>query len=145
MKITEIKQYDDRLAAAFGRLIPQLSQTAKAPSRAHLERIISAPDTHLLIAEEEDSGAIIGVLTLVIYDIPTTRRGWIEDVIVDASQRGRHIGLALVEKAIETAKECGVSQINLTSNPRRTAARNLYRRCGFTEVDTTLFRLTQLT
>ena len=108
MKITEIKQYDDRLAAAFDRLIPQLSQTAKAPSRAHLERIISAPDTHLLIAEEEDSGAIIGVLTLVIYDIPTTRRGWIEDVIVDASQRGRHIGLALVEKAIETAKKNGI-------------------------------------
>ncbi len=141
VKIIETEQYGDNLGEALARLIPQLSPTARIPGREDIERIIADTGTHLLAAVDEKSDEIVGILTLVIYDIPTARRAWIEDVVVDAEHRGEHIGLALVDKAIEIARECHANQINLTSNPRRTAARSLYRRCGFTEVETTLFRL----
>lgn len=141
MKIIETEQYSDNLEEAFARLIPQLSPTARIPGREDIERMITDNGTHLLTAVDEKTDEIVGILTLVIYDIPTARRAWIEDVVVDAEHRGEHIGLALVDKAIEIARKCRADQINLTSNPRRTAARSLYRRCGFTEVDTTLFRL----
>ena len=80
-------------------------------------------------------------LTLVLFDIPTYCKAWIEDVITDSNYRGQGIGRALVERAIEMAKELGADSVNLTSRPSREVARALYRKVGFEEVPTTVFRL----
>ena len=67
---------------------------------------------------------------------------WIEDVIVHEAFRGQGIGKALVKAAVEHVKESGKPyRIYLTSNPSRTAARNLYSSEGFEEYDTGVFRL----
>ena len=84
-------------------------------------------------------GRIVGVLTLVWYDAPSGRKAWIEDVVVDSAARGCGAGRALVEAAQRLAREIGADRLMLTSNPRRTAARALYRKCGFNEAETTVF------
>lgn len=84
-------------------------------------------------------GRIVGVLTLVWYDAPSGRKAWIEDVVVDSTARGSGAGHALVEAAQRLAREIGADRLMLTSNPRRTAARALYRKCGFNEAETTVF------
>lgn len=84
-------------------------------------------------------GRIVGMLTLVWYDVPSGRKAWIEDVVVDAAARGCGAGRALVEAAQRLAREVGAGHLMLTSNPRRTAARALYRKCGFNEAETTVF------
>lgn len=84
-------------------------------------------------------GRIVGVLTLVWYDAPSGRKAWIEDVVVDSAARGCGAGRALVEAAQRLACEIGADRLMLTSNPRRTAARALYRKCGFNEAETTVF------
>ena len=84
-------------------------------------------------------GRIVGVLTLVWYDAPSGRKAWIEDVVVDSAARGCGAGRALVEAAQCLAREIGADRLMLTSNPRRTAARALYRKCGFNEAETTVF------
>lgn len=84
-------------------------------------------------------GRIVGVLTLVWYDAPSGRKAWIEDVVVDSAARGCGAGHALVEAAQRLAREIGADRLMLTSNPRRTAARALYRKCGFNEAETTVF------
>ena len=35
-----------------------------------------------------DSGGVVGVLALTWYDVPSGRKAWIEDVVVDAAARG---------------------------------------------------------
>lgn len=94
-----------------------------------------------MLAAVAEDGTIAGITTLIITEIPTSCKAWTEDVVVDEKYRGQGIGRALVTRAVEMARECGAEQIMLTSNPSRTAARKLYAECGFSEVETTLFRL----
>ena len=140
IKITEIEHCNEQLVEAFARLAPQLSADAPLPTAERLQRIISSPTSHLLAATTDD-GTIAGVLTLVFFDIPTYCKAWIEDVITDSKYRGQGIGRALVERAVEMAHEYGVDGIYLTSRPSREVARALYRKIGFKEVPTTVFRL----
>ncbi len=86
----------------------------------------------LLVAREPDErGSIVGLLCLIVYRVPTGLRSIIEDVVVDETRRGRGIGKALVQYAIELAGEAGAEGISLTSNPRREVANQLYRSMGF--------------
>ena len=80
-----------------------------------------------------------GVLTLVWYDVPSGRKAWVEDVVVDAAARGCGAGEALVKAATEHAARIGAAKVMLTSNPAREAARALYRKIGFEEAGTTVF------
>ncbi len=78
-------------------------------------------------------------LTLAWYDAPSGRKAWIEDVVVDGAARGCGAGDALVRAAVEHAARIGAGKVMLTSNPAREAARALYRKVGFEEVETTVF------
>ena len=139
MKIQRIQSFSAELFEAFARLLPQLSSSATTPSAEQIERLLSNENTHLFTAEVE--GKIVGMLSLVVVEIPTGRKAWIEDVVVDEAVRGLHIGHALVERAKEEAQNLGVKKIYLTSNPSRKAAHALYYKCGFEEYNTAVFRI----
>ncbi len=89
---------DDELCAAVEALVPQLSRSSPAPSRAALERIVAGEATTLFVVRHD--GRVVGVLTLVAFEIPTGVRALIEDVVVDESARGAGAGAALVEAAL---------------------------------------------
>ena len=89
----------------------------------------------------EAGGCVRGLLTLVWYDVPSGRKAWIEDVVVDAEVRGTGAGRALVAAALEHAAVVGAGEVLLTSNPAREAARALYRKMGFEEAATTVFAI----
>ncbi len=100
--------------------------------------MVASDASTLLIAQED--GYIYGSLTLVIFRIPTGVRAWIEDVVVDGEARGKGVGLALNEAALELARNAGAGTVDLTSRPSREAANRLYKRIGFTERDTNVYR-----
>ncbi len=134
-------EVDDELAAAFGRLLPQLSQSADIPTLQLIREIVDAPACTVLIARDTlDSGRIVGMLTLVVFRIPTGVRAWIEDVVVDATVRGRGVGEALSQAALARAAAAGARTVDLTSRPSREAANRLYRRLGFALRETNLYR-----
>lgn len=81
------------------------------------------------------------MLALAWYDVPTGRKAWIEDVVVDAGVRRSGAGRALIDAALALATKLGVQQVRLTSNPTRTAARGLYHDMGFEIADTSVFTL----
>ncbi len=139
MKVYRVSEADERLAAAFARLVPQLSASLAVPSPEALGRIAASTSTALFCAEAD--GGIVGVLSLAWYDVPSGRKAWIEDVVVDAACRGRGVGRALVDEAVRHAGRIGASCVMLTSNPAREAAHALYRKTGFRVCDTTLFKL----
>jgi ribosomal protein S18 acetylase RimI-like enzyme len=129
----------DELVAAFARLIPQLSRSAPAPTPEELSTIVASPATALLVARGDD-GTIVGSLTLVLFRIPTGVRAWIEDVVVDESARGSGVGEVLNREALRLAAEAGAVTVDLTSRPSREAANRLYKRLGFVERDTNVYR-----
>lgn len=139
IEICRVREYSSNLIAAFERLLPQLSSSAATPSQEYVEGLLASDNMHLFVAKMED-GAIVGMLSLVVVDIPTGRKAWIEDVVTDSLCRGCGVGKMLVEKAIEEARNASVKRIYLTSNPSRLAAHALYRKCGFESYDTTVFR-----
>jgi ribosomal protein S18 acetylase RimI-like enzyme len=126
------------LVDVFARLIPQLSRSAPPPPADVLAEIIGGPATHLLLAE--DGAAVLGSLTLVVFRIPTGLRAWIEDVVVDSDARGRGVGDALNRFALDLAAELGCRTVDLTSRPSREAANALYKKVGFEQRETNVYR-----
>ena len=129
VEIRRITQVSDALEEAFARLMPQLSPRLGAPSREVLRRVAGSETGELLAAVAGER--IVGVLTLAWYDAPSGRKAWIEDVVVDGAARGCGAGDALVRAAVEHAARI--------TFPAREAARALYRKVGFEEVETTVF------
>jgi len=139
LRVEEATVASDELVAAFKRLVPQLSSSASAPSRAELEEIVSSPATKLLLARDEDEG-VVGSLTLALFRIPTGLRAWIEDVVVDEAARGRGVGDALNRFALDRARAGGAKTVDLTSRPSREAANALYQKLGFELRNSNLYR-----
>ena len=133
-------QADDTLVQAFARLLPQLSQSAPPLSKSDLDDIIRAPCNHVFIATMGPDRRIVGTLTLVHFRIPTGVRAWIEDVVVDAQARGLKVGMALTHAAIAKSRELKARTLDLTSNPGRLSAHNLYESAGFVMRDTRVYR-----
>ncbi len=130
---------DASIAEAFAGLLPQLSSSSPRPTVEQLARIAGSDCNHLLIAESEDS-TVLGSMTLVVFEIPTGVRAWIEDVVVDESARGRGVGAALNRRAIDIAHEVGAKSVDLTSRPSREAANRLYQKLGFVARETNVYR-----
>ncbi len=139
LRVKQVREITGPLLDAFARLMPQLSPQLAAPSAARLREIAASPGTALFAAEA--GGRVWGLLTLVWYDVPSGRKAWIEDVVVDAEARGMGAGRALVAAALEHAGVIGAGKVLLTSNPAREAARALYRKMGFEEAATTVFAI----
>ena len=132
---------------AMGRLIPQLSRSAAPMSEADVQRLLSQDSVHLFAFRPDEADAqgnrpILGMLSLVAFEIPTGVRAWVEDVVVDEAARGQGAGFALVEAAVEHAKKVGARTVDLTSRPSREAANRLYQRAGFQLRETNVYRVT---
>ena len=138
MEVVEVTTMTGDAADAVRRLLPQLSSSAATPSDGLIERIVESDSSRLLFACED--GVVVGMLTMVIFTIPSGVRAWIEDVVVDEAGRGKGVGEMLNRAAIELAKREGARTIDLTSRPTREAANRLYRRIGFAPRQTNVYR-----
>ena len=139
VSIRPVTEVTESLTDAYRVLIPQLSSSSNPPTGEALQRIIESDSAQILIAEDEN-GDILGTMTLIIFQIPTGIRAWIEDVVVDSSARGKGIGKKLNLAALELAKQAGAKTVDLTSRPARQEANQLYRSIGFAERETNVYR-----
>ncbi len=138
VEIKQISLIDSDITNAFARLIPQLSPDCKIPDQQYLQRMIDTRGVFLFVAYNP---AIAGTLTLVVNETPSGAKAWIEDVVVDSSARGQGIGERLINYAVGFARGLDISSVNLTSRPNRVAANELYRKAGFAERDTNVYRI----
>ena len=131
-----VRDYTPNDAAAFRDLNLAWVEaffTVEDEDRAQLED----PNTHIfdkggaiLIAEYE--GEAVGTVGLV----PGHHEGMLELIKMSARSdiQGKGIGRALMDAAIEKAREMGASQIWLETNTSPEAALALYRKSGFREL-----------
>ena len=131
----------DELLDALTRLIPQLKIASPRLTRDDVAALVSSDSVSLLTARAnaDASAPIVGMLTLIVYRVPTGVRARIEDVVVDESARGRGVAVALIVRALELARSKGADGVALTSNPRREAANKLYQKVGFKKWETNVY------
>jgi ribosomal protein S18 acetylase RimI-like enzyme len=139
IQVEEATDMFEGLPEIVERLVRQLSRSSPAPSPGELEEIVRSPASHLLLARDAH-GAVVGMLTLAVFRIPTGLRAWIEDVVVDEAARGQGVGAELTNAAIRLANQRGARTVDLTSRPLREAANRLYQRLGFVQRDTNVYR-----
>ena len=106
---------------------------------ATLERLTASFDSVRAVAGYEVWVAtreerIVGTFALLI--IPTlgdrcAPAGVVEDVVVDAAERGHGIGRRMIEFALERCREAGCYKLALSTNLRRKEAHRFYQSLGF--------------
>ncbi len=140
IEVTRVDKASEEVLTAINRLVPQLSGSARPLDLEDLKRLVGIDCVNFLLAIDEDTGEILGTLTLVVFPIPTGTRAWIEDVIVDSNARGKGIGKLLTRRAIEIAGSAGAKTVDLTSRPSRVEANSLYQSLGFELRETNVYR-----
>ena len=140
MFIVRVTTVTDELIEAIARLMPQLKLKYSLPTRSEIEALVGSKTSILLIVHYPDENSpIVGMLTLLIYRVPSGVRAHVEDLVVDEAVRGQGIGDALVHHALGVAREAGANGVALTTNPSREAANRLYQRLGFKRWKTNVY------
>ena len=139
MMIVEQKEYSDALLEQVNYLLGQLSSSASPLITKDLRSILESDASRLLIAKNAE--VVVGMLTLMIFRIPTGLRGLIEDVVVCESVRRKGIGALLIQSAINIAEAEGARTLDLTSRPERHVANQLYEKLGFSKRDSNVYRM----
>ena len=130
----------EAVAPSLQRLILELSSSATGPDLATLAARVRDERVHVLVAERD--GVVVGTATLSL--LVTLWKGWVghvDDVVVDAQERGGGVGRLLMEKLHEEARRLAVTHLDLTSRPAREAANALYQSLGYELRSTNVYRL----
>ncbi|MHB8181285.1 MAG: GNAT family N-acetyltransferase [Acidithiobacillus ferrivorans] len=139
MMIIEQKEYSEALLEQVNHLLGQLSSSANPLIAKDLRSILESDASRLLIAKNAE--VVVGMLTLMIFRIPTGLRGLIEDVVVCESVRRKGIGALLIQSAINIAEAERARTLDLTSRPERHVANQLYEKLGFSKRDSNVYRM----
>jgi ribosomal protein S18 acetylase RimI-like enzyme len=139
INISELTETSSSVLQSINELLPQLSSSAQVISMDRLSELVESDNTIIFIGTDE-SGQILGMLSLIVMKIPTGNKAWIEDVVVDQSARGKGMGKALMNHALEKAKELAVKSVDLTSRPSREKANMLYQSLGYQIRETNVYR-----
>jgi ribosomal protein S18 acetylase RimI-like enzyme len=86
-----------------------------------------------------DAGRIVGSVALVLDGdfgnvTASDDEAAFRMLVVDGSAQGRGVGRLLVTTCLERARAAGKRRMVLSTDPRMTAAQQLYRRMGFTRL-----------
>ena len=109
-------------------------------SEAELLDIFSCEDTPVYVAE--DGGKVVGYAFCVIQKkqekdfLVPIESIYIDDLCVDGSVRGKHIGRALFEYVLEEAKRRGCYNVTLNVWEGNDAAKRFYEKMGMKPMST---------
>ncbi len=87
---------------------------------------LSNPKSIFIVVEINN--IIVGVASLYIIEKLTRKMGLIEDVAVDSNQRGKGIGIKLIQNLTSEAKNMGCDKIVLNSSKDNIS---FYEKSGF--------------
>ena len=96
------------------------------------ERMKRYPNYAIYVAELE--GKVIGAFALLIMDNLAhlgAPSGVVEDVVVHPEWRGRGIGKAMMQFAMEQCAKAGCYKLTLSSNLKRESAHKFYKSLDF--------------
>jgi ribosomal protein S18 acetylase RimI-like enzyme len=112
----------------FGDPTPPVTVLAE-----RLRTLVDGGDTVVLLAGDGPDGvAVLRFRPALWSDGPES---YLAELYVRPDRRGLGLGQALLERAMEVARGWGAATIDLNTEANDTAARALYEKLGFTNVD----------
>ncbi|OBZ87115.1 putative glucosamine 6-phosphate N-acetyltransferase [Choanephora cucurbitarum] len=139
--IRQLEQ-EETTDTSISELYKLLSQLSSSVTKVAIWEAIGSEQNHILIATTTD-GKLVGTATMAYLRCLTGTRVHIEDVVVDQAHRGKGIATLLLTEIIQRAKELKAKSIDLTSRPDKIAANQLYRKLGFVQRETNVYRYQQ--
>jgi len=107
-----------------GHMSPQVA-------RERLTRLITDPDSGLIVAEDTATQRAIGFAGLEVYKPDVMRHVASVGMNVTSAWQGRGVGSLLLQEVERLAKRKHLLQLELSAFAPNTRALHLYRRCGF--------------
>lgn len=136
--IEELSSYTPQDLADLDALMHELSATSFCNEEL-LKNALNDANVHVYVIRDE--GHIVATGTICIKHTLEFSIADIESVVVSSKCRGRGYGKELMTAMIEAAKKMNVHHIQLTSNPKRVTANQLYQSIGFERYETNCYRL----
>ncbi|MBI5045930.1 MAG: GNAT family N-acetyltransferase [Candidatus Niyogibacteria bacterium] len=122
-------------------LLSQLDPQAPKLTKDRIKQVMEHGRVVIIRHHPLDGNAhIVAMATLVFKEQLMGRFGLIEDVVVDEKHRQKGLGRWLTQALIARAEIFGMTHLDLTSRPHRTAANNMYEKMGFLRRDTNVYR-----
>ena len=136
--VEELVTYSAQDLAELDALMHELSATSFC-SEELLRAALADANVHVYVIRAE--GRIVAAGTLCVKHTLEFTIADIESVVVSSLCRRRGYGKELMSALIEVAGRFGAHHIQLTSNPRRVAANQLYQALGFQRYETNCYKL----
>ena len=97
-----------------------------------IDRDIDVLDATLGVAEDDQTGAVVGYVTMQCD--AETRIGWIHNLVVADGLRGRGLGRQLIEHALDHFRAAGMTVAKIETLEQNAIGRHLYPAVGFVEI-----------
>jgi len=97
-----------------------------------VDRDIDSPGAELAVAEDDQSGAVVGYVTMQCD--AESRIGWIHNLVVAGAARGQGLGRRLIEHALFHFRAAGMTVAKIETLEQNAIGRQLYPSLGFIEV-----------
>ena len=136
--VGELITYSPQDSADLDALMHELSATSFCNEEL-LKNALNDANVHVYVIRDE--GHIVATGTLCIKHTLEFTIADIESVVVSSKYRGRGYGKELMTAMIEAAKRMNVHHIQLTSNPKRVTANQLYQNLGFERYETNCYKM----
>ena len=136
--VEELSSYTPQDLANLDALMHELSATSFCNEEL-LNNALNDANVHVYVIR--NGGHIVATGTICIKHTLEFTIADIESVVVNSKCRGRGYGKKLVTAMIEAAKKMNVHHIQLTSNPARVAANQLYQELGFERYETNCYKM----
>lgn len=136
MHIEQLKDFDARQLEEIRCLMQALSDHCTL-SESQLKETIG----HSLLYVLKDKERTVGMATLCLYHAPSGCKGCIEDVVILPEYQGKGLGKQLLQHVLDEAKLHAPLTIYLTSRPQRISANSLYRKLGFQQKETNVYKM----
>lgn len=116
-------------------LFSQEAEFHPEPKRQHrgLLQLLQTPEAATILVARHPSGQPVGMVVL-LYTVSTALGdpvAWLEDMVVQPGCRSQGTGTALLQAALQTARERGCQRITLLTDQDNQRAQRFYARQGF--------------
>lgn len=134
----------DALVRLLGILFTQESEMSPdaAKQRRGIERILGNAAIGQLFVARDASGAVAGTCCLLFSESTFLgeRAAWLEDVVVDPTQRGAGVGAALLDHVIAYCERENIKRVSLLTDRDNRNAQGFYESRGFERSAMVLYR-----
>jgi ribosomal protein S18 acetylase RimI-like enzyme len=141
--VVEITENDNLVYSAeqINHLFKDLSRSGRGKQidAGELAAVLAHFNFHLYFVRIGNE--IAGMGSLYFRQTLSRFTAYIEDVVVAERLQGQGLGGLLLDKLIYEARQNNVDVIELTSHPDRVAANAMYKKVGFIEPETNLYRM----